>query len=631
MIDTTTKPTEATKGKQKKRKGKNKIKNKNLVGGSFLVKETKAKNVFIPEEWNEEQKMIVATVHDFLMQEIIPHLEELDSQKDPTQMPAILERAGQLGLTSLSIEEAYGGMDLDFNTGLLFGEAVAPGFSFATVIGAQTSIGSLPIVYYGTAEQKAKYLPKIATSEWKTAYCLTEPDAGSDANSGKTKAVLNEAGTHYLLNGQKMWITNGGFADVFIVFAKIDNDKKLSAFIVEKSFGGIELGVEEKKMGIKGSSTVQVFFSDCPVPKENLLGKRGKGFKIALNILNTGRIKLAAGSVGGGKMATLKSVQYANERKQFGKSIGEFGAIKYKLAEMAIRTFAAESGTYRIGYNIDHKYDALHAKGMTSSMAKLEALREFAVECSIMKVYASEMINFVADEAIQIHGGMGYAQETGVERGYRDARITRIYEGTNEINRMLSVGELMKRAFQEKKVDLVQPLKNLPKYLAKQALPFKSKDNYAEETRIVENLKRIFLLISGRAGQKLKLKLVDEQEIIINFADILAEVFVAESTLLRIKKLSQMDDKDGQLMLATKHKMLQVLLFDAIDKVRKSGRDAIFSFASGAEQKVLLGLLNRLTPSYNINPKKLRREIADVLLAKNTYCFSSYPMPDVVM
>ena len=602
---------------------------KKLTGGDFLVKQTKAKNVFIPEEWDEEQKMIVASVHEFILQEIIPVLDELDTQKDKEQMPAILERAGEMGFTSLSISEEYGGMALDFNTGLLFGEAVAPGFAFATVIGAQTSIGSLPIVYYGTKEQKERYLPKIATAEWKAAYCLTEPDAGSDANSGKTKAILNEAGTHYMLNGQKMWITNGGFADIFIVFAKIDDDKNLSAFIVEKAYGGVSIGPEEKKMGIKGSSTVQVFFNDCPVPAENLLGERGKGFKIALNILNTGRIKLAAGGVGGSKVAIAKSVKYANERKQFGKSIGEFGAIKHKLGDMAVRTFTAESGTYRIGYNIDRKTDAFLSKRKdgNKSAAYLEAIKEFAIECAIMKVYGSEVLGFATDEAIQIHGGMGYAQETGVERGYRDGRITRIYEGTNEINRMLSVGELFKRAFQEKKIDLVGPLKQLPIYLAKQVLPsFRKAPDFATETQVVENLKYVFLLISGRAGQKLKLKLVDEQEIIMNLADILAAAYVAESTLLRVQKMSS--NPEQYPYYEEKKMMLQVYLHDALKLVRAAGQEAIMAFSSGAEQKTLLLLLSRLTPHYSINPKKLRRKIADKMLEKNTYCYSPYSLPD---
>lgn len=604
------------------KKAKKKLKKaaKKMIGGSFLVRNTNPKNVFIPEEWNEEQLMMKEAVHEFIMQEIIPHIDDLDEQKDPTQMPKILEKAGEMGFCALGVDEEYGGLDMKFNSGLLFSEAVALGFCFATVIGAQTSIGSLPILYYGTKEQKDKYMPKIATAEWKAAYCLTEPSAGSDANSGKTKAVMNEAGTHYMLNGQKMWITNGGFADIFIVFAKIADDEKLSAFIVEKTFGGITLGAEEKKMGIKGSSTVQLFFNDCPVPAENLLGEREGGFKMALNILNTGRIKLAASTTGGCKMATAKSIQYAKERLQFGQPIAEFGAIKHKIAEMATRTFVSESGTYRTGYNIDQKYQALLATGLDKSKAKLEAIREYAIECSIMKVYASEAVTYVIDEAVQIHGGMGYSQEMGIERGYRDARITRIYEGTNEINRMLSVGELMKRAFKDKKIDLVSPVKALPKYLAKQFVPFQKKQAFSEEARIVDNMKQVFLAISGRAGQKFGLELEQEQEIVMNLADILAEAYVSESALLRVQKLKDSGKEDTALMMC-KYRMLQLHLYESLDKVRKAGKDAIMSFSDGMEQTLMLQILNRLTPNYQINPKELRRQIADYVLANDIYNF----------
>ncbi len=590
-------------------------------GGSFLVSPTPAADIFVPEEWNEEQRMMAASLREFIEQEIHPILEELDAQKDPTQSPRLLEKAGELGFLSLAIPEEYGGLDMDFNTNLLFGEVGAIGFSFATTIGAQTSIGSLPIVFYGTPEQKAKYLPEIGTGKLKASYCLTEPGAGSDANSGKTKAILNAQGTHYLLNGQKMWITNGGFADIFIVFAKIDQDKDLSAFIVEKAFGGIDIGPEEKKLGIKGSSTVQVFFTDCPVPKENLLGGRAEGFKIALNILNTGRIKLAAGAVGGSKMAIGKSIQYANERIQFGKPIATFGAIQHKLAEATARTFAAESATYRTGYNIDLKCKELVAQGVDPSQAKLLAIKEFAVECSIMKVHASEVVTYVVDESLQIHGGMGYAVETGIERGYRDARITRIYEGTSEINRMLSVAELFKRAFKNKEIDLQASLKSLPLHLLKGTLPSTSSDKFAREKQLVQNLKDAFLMVGLRAAQKLKLELADQQEIVLLLADMLAEAYVSESVWLRIEKLSIADEGKKSEAYKMKRNLARIYLYESVNKARKAGEDAITGFATGAEKTLLMTLLNRLLPRYDVNPIQLRRKVAEYLCKQNDYPF----------
>jgi len=594
-----------------------------LKGGSFLVEETAPQDIFIPEEFNEEQQMIAETVRDFCMQEIhslgIEKVVALDASKDLPFIIELLEKAGEMGLCGLSIEEEYGGMDTDFNTGLLAGEAISIGFSFATTLGAQISIGSLPIVYYGTDQQKERYLPGIASGEIKSCYCLTEPSAGSDANSGKAKAVLNEAKTHYRLNGQKMWITNGGFADLFIVFAKIEDDEDLSAFIVEKAFGGITLGKEEKKLGIKASSTVQVFFNDCMVPVENLLSDRGAGFKIALNILNTGRAKLAAGAVGGCKFAISASTEYANERKQFKKSISEFGAIKYKIGEMTIRTFAVESALYRTGYNIDRKYDEFIAQGLSPSDAKLKAVREFAVEASILKVVGSEALDYAVDEAIQIHGGMGYSADTGIEMGYRDARITRIYEGTNEINRMLAVGELLKRAFRTKEVDLRKGIKSLPWYFIKQLNPFKSFSNFAEEERLIKHIKQIFILISSASGRRMGMKMVDEQEIIINLADILSEAYITESLLLRIQKLHEKGEDSKRLEVLTQ--LLQAYLYEALHRVRKSAEDAIYSYATGFERGFLLYLLGMLTPRYKINPKEARRAVANYVIDKGSYCF----------
>jgi alkylation response protein AidB-like acyl-CoA dehydrogenase len=595
-----------------------------LKGGTFITNTTDCSAIFIPEEWSEEQLMIRDMVKDFCLKEIhslgIEKAAALDASKDLDFIVGLLEKSAELGLCGLSVDKEYGGMDLDFNTGLLFGEAIAIGFSFATTIGAQTSIGSLPIVYYGTPEQKQKYLPGIASAQLKAAYCLTEPEAGSDANSGKTRAVLSDDGTHYLLNGQKMWITNGGFADIFIVFAKINDDKDLSAFIVEKKFGGIEIGKEEKKLGIKGSSTVQVFFNNCRVPAENLLGKRGEGFKIALNILNTGRIKLAAGAIGGSKFAISRAVQYANQRIQFGKPISSFGAIQYKIGEMVMRTYAAESALYRTGHNIDRKQHELMQQGMNKSEAKLHAVREFAIECAILKVFGSEVLDYVVDEALQIHGGMGYAVDTGIEMGYRDARITRIYEGTNEINRLLSVAELTRRALKTKEIDLMDAGKKLPALFFAQLFPFKSKKELAEERRIVERIKAAFLLISGAAGNKLREKMVDEQEIVINLADILAEAYIAESLLLRVEKLKEKSNYDQQAFQVNKQ-LLQLYLYESLDKVRKAGRDAIASYAGGTEKQMMNYLLRLLTPSYHVNPKALRRSIADFAIKKNMYPF----------
>jgi len=590
-----------------------------LKGGEFIVKESKPEAIFIPEEWSEEQLMIRDMVKDFCNKEIIQPMKkagkELEASKDKEEIVALLDKSAELGFCGMSIAPEYGGMDLDFNTGLLFGEAIASGFSFATTIGAQTSIGSLPIVYYGTEEQKQKYLPKIATAEYKASYALTEPSAGSDANSGKTKAIPTEDGKHYILNGQKMWITNGGFAHVFIVFAKIEDDRKLSAFIVEKDFGGITLGEEEKKLGIKGSSTVQVFFNDCKVPAENLLAKRGEGFKIALNILNSGRIKLSAGAIGGCKFALSQGIEYAIERKQFKKSISEFGAIKFKIGEMATKIFATESAVYRTGKYIDVKEAALLADGATKNKAKIDSLREYAVECAILKVYGSEVLDYCVDETLQIYGGMGYSAETGIEMGYRDARITRIYEGTNEINRMLSFGELMKRAMQTKEIDIVTPGKKIPKAYMGQM--FSSSYSVGQEDLIVANMKRLFLAIAGIAGQKLKLKMIDEQEIVMNLSDILAEAYISESVLLRVQKLRSSDHDKGKI--AVMEQMLQLHLYQGIERIKVAANHAIDSLPEGTKQGLQRKMVKRFARRYEVNPKDLRRSIADYFVLEKGY------------
>ncbi len=598
--------------------------NTSLTGGSFLLNATAAKNIFIPEEFTDEQKMILHTVRGFMLKEVhglgIARVASLDAEKDKDLVLEIFHKAAELGLCGVSIDEKFGGLGLDFNTGLLFTEGLAGGFSFATTIGCQTSIGSLPIAWYGTDEQKKNYLPKIASGEWGCSYCLTEPGAGSDANSGKARAVLNAEGTHYILNGQKMWITNGGFAEVFTVFAKIDDDEKLSAFIVEKSFGGIELGKEEKKMGIKASSTVMVFFNNVKIPKANLLGERGKGFNMALNILNSGRIKIAAGGCGGMKFGLDKTVEYAKNRIQFNKPIGDFGAVKQKIGKIASELFAIESGVYRTGANVDRKHADLLKNGSSENEAKINAMREFAIECAVLKVQGSEAMCNTADEAIQIFGGMGYSMETGVEMAYRDARITKIYEGTNEINRMLALAEFYKRAFSTKELKLADAKSFLPKAIFNNYNPFSSSGFLATELELVDNLKAVFMIITGSAGNKLKAKLVDEQEIVMNLADILSMAYLTESAFLRVQKLSENLATDKQ-ELAIKTTMAQMYLYDAIAVARNAADAAIDSYATGFEKTILKRLMRRMLRTYKINPKDTRRAIADYMIEKGGYYF----------
>lgn len=591
----------------------------NLQGGAFLITKETASETFIQEEFTEEQKMIFKMIRDFCETEITdPMLKrgrELNAADDKNEIVKLLEKSAEMGLCGVAIEERFGGMDLDFNTGLVYVDAFSTGFSFATTIGCQTSIGSLPIVYYGNETQKEKYLPGVASAELKASYCLTEPDAGSDANSGKTKAMPTEDGKHYILNGQKMWITNGGFADIFIVFAKIEDDKNLSAFIVEKNFGGITIGAEEKKLGIKGSSTVQVFFNDCKVPAENLLSERGQGFKIALNILNSGRIKLAAGTNGGAKFSTTKAVQYAIQRKQFNQPIADFGAMQHKIAEMTLNSFAIDAAVYRVGRKIDLKTEDLKKSGMNDSEAKLNALKEFAIECAILKVKGSENLAFCIDECLQIHGGMGYAVETGVEMGYRDARITRIYEGTNEINRMLALAELTKKAIQTKELDLQSAGKKIPGMLLGKAFSF----GQESPKQIIENLKALFLLLSGSSGKKLGKKMVDEQEMVMNLSDIMAEAFIAESCYLRIEKMKQLGIEKEKIAIS--EKILNVYLYNALNITRTAANEIIDAYAKGFEKSYLRYFVKLLTPKYDLNAKKLRREIAKYVITKKEYPF----------
>ena len=591
---------------------------KALKGGEFLVRETEAKDIFIPEEFTEEQQMMVQACRDFVEKEIAPNIQRMESMEEGF-MPSLLEKAGELGLLGISVPEAYGGMGMDFNTSMLVTDALGDTGSFSTAYGAHTGIGTLPILYYGTEAQKQKYLPKLTSGEWKGSYCLTEPDAGSDANAGKTKAVLSEDGKHYLITGQKMWISNGGFADVMIVFAKIENDKNLTAFIVENTFGGITMNEEEKKMGIKGSSTRQIFFNDCPVPVENMLSERENGFKIAVNILNIGRIKLAAAVIGGGKGVISLATQYANERKQFGQPISNFGAIKQKLARMATYIFATESACYRTGQAIDDSIASLLEEGVPEAEAKLKGVEQFAIECAMMKVFGSEALDFVVDEGVQIYGGMGYSAEAPMERAYRDSRIARIYEGTNEINRMLLVGMVIKRAMKGE-LDVMNAAMAVGKELT--SVPdFANEDFsafFAKEKSILKNLKKAVLMVAGKAAQQLGPQLNDEQEILMNIADMMIYAYAAETTLLRAEKLAGMQGEEASIHQVS---MARVFLYEAVEKVNTQGREAIASFAAGEEQKLMLLGLKRFTKMDPINIKELRRQIADYIIARNGYAF----------
>jgi alkylation response protein AidB-like acyl-CoA dehydrogenase len=590
-----------------------------LRGGEFVIRETEAKEIFIPEEFTEEQKMIEQQCKDFLDKEVYPRLDEIDSMKDSKLMPSLLDKAGELGLLGTSVPEEYGGFGMDFNTTMLVAEVIGAGHSVAVALSAHTGIGTLPIVYYGNESQKKKYLPKLATGELKAAYCLTEPDSGSDANSGKTKAVPTSDGKHYMINGQKMWITNGGFADIYIVFAKIENDKNLSAFIVEKAFGGITMNEEERKMGIKGSSTRQIFFNDCKVPVENLLSERENGFKIAVNILNIGRIKLAVAAVGGSKKTISTALNYAKERKQFGTAIANFGAIKFKIAEMVTRVFASESACYRAGQNIDDAQNALIASGTESSKAKLKSLEDFAIECAIMKVHGSEVLDFVVDEGVQIYGGMGFSAEGPMDRAYRDARINRIFEGTNEINRILTIDMILKRAMKGQ-LDLMNPAMAVQKELM--AIPdFSPSDEsalFSREKKVLRNMKKAALMVAGAAVQKFMMKLSDEQEILMNIADMLIEIYVAESTLLRVEKLI---GKRGEANCQIEKEMAIIYLHEALDKTASSGKHAIYGFAEGDELRLMLLGLKRFTKIDPYNLKAARRKVADYAIEKGQYPF----------
>ena len=595
--------------------------NKDLLrGGQFLVKETAANDVFTPEDFSEEQKMMRDSVKEFVDREIWPKKEEFE-KKNYALTEEIMRKAGEMGLLGVAVPEEYDGLGMGFVTTMLVCDYISGATgSVATAFGAHTGIGTMPITLYGTEEQKKKYVPKLATGEWFGAYCLTEPGAGSDANSGKTKAVLSEDGKNYIINGQKMWISNAGFANLFIVFARIEDDKYITGFIVENnSKNGITFGDEEKKLGIHSSSTRQVFFNDTKVPVENMLSERGNGFKIAMNALNIGRIKLAAASLDAQRRVIDQAVKYANDRVQFKTPIAKFGAIKSKLAEMATSAFVGESASYRAGKNIEERIALRMEAGNSHQEAELKSVEEYAIECSILKVAVSEDIQNCADEGIQIFGGMGFSADTPMESAWRDARIARIYEGTNEINRMLAVGMLIKKAMKGH-VDLLGPAQAVGEELM--GIPSFDTPDYSEvlseEKAMVAKLKKVLLMVAGSAVKKYGEELEEHQQLLLASADILIEIYMAESAILRAEKNHKRNDANTEYQVA----MAQLYLYHAVEIVNQKGKEGIISFAEGDEQKAMLMGLKRWTKYDNFpNIVQLRNKIAEKVTAENTYPF----------
>jgi len=585
-----------------------------LKGGEWLIKESAAFETFISEDYNEEQQMVKDMCAGFLDSEVLPIIDRIDKM-EAGLMPSLVLKAGEQGLLGTSIPEDLGGLGKDFITSTLVNEGLGGGFSFSVAVAAHTGIGTLPILYFGTQAQKEKYVTKLATGEWKGAYGLTEPNSGSDALGAKTSAKLSEDGKNYILNGQKCWITNGGFADVYTVFAKVDGDK-FTAFIIERGMEGFTQGPEEHKMGIKGSSTVQLYFQDCKVPVENVLGEIGKGHIIAFNILNIGRLKLCAAALGGAKRAFNTSIVYANTREQFKQPISNFGAIKNKIAEMAIRIWVCEAALYRTSKWIDNKEVELVAAGKTFAEALLGAAEEYAIECAMLKVYGSEVLDFVVDEGVQIHGGNGYSDEYVISKAYRDSRINRIYEGTNEINRLLTVDMVLKRAMKGK-LDLMGPAMNVMKELM--AIPdFGASEDqpFEAEKKSIANFKKAILLAAGGAVQKLMAKIENEQEILMNIADMAIETYNAESALLRVMK---MVDQRGEEACQFELDIARTYIYDAADRINKFGKDAINGFAEGDEQRMMLLGLKRFTKVAAFNSKESRRRISAKIITDNKY------------
>ena len=591
--------------------------NKAITGGEFIIRDVSCDEIFTPEDWTEEHLMMKQTAKDFINSRVVPNLDPIDNQEEGL-MAKLLEESGELGLLSSSIPESLGGLGMDFKSTMIITEGVGGGHSFAVSFSAHTGIATLPILYYGNEAQKQKYIPGLATGKLKGCYCLTEPSSGSDANSAKSKAILSEDGAHYILNGQKMWITNAGFADIFIVFAKIDDDENLTAFIIEKEYEGITMNPEEKKMGIKGSSTRQVFFNDVKVPVENLLYERGKGFKIAVNILNIGRIKLGGVVIGACKEGIDYSIRYANEREQFGRPIAKYGAIRHKIGEMTIQTYAAETAVYRATQNIDDAIQALEANGVEHGQATLKGIASFAPECAMMKVVCSEVADYVVDEAVQIFGGMGYSAETQVERAYRDARINRIFEGTNEINRMLTVDMILKKAMKGE-MDLMGPAMEVASELT--GIPEfgpPPTDIFDRHHLYIKNFKKSILMVAGSAAQKLMMTLAKEQEVLMNIADMMNWAYTAESLVLRVQKLHQAKGEDAA---SVQLDMMQTYVYSVADKINIAGKEALNGFAEGDELKMMMLGMKRFTKVDPFNCKEARRRVADTCIAKNEYCF----------
>lgn len=591
-----------------------------LNGGEFIIKSSQKEDTFCPEDFSEEQKMIQETVMDFNNTEIFPNIDKIEKQENNIAA-TLLEKFGALGLLGTHMPETYGGMDMDFNTNTIIGEAVGPSGSFSVAYNAHTGIGMLPILYFGTEEQKNKYLPKLVTGEYKASYCLTEPSSGSDALSAKTNAVLSEDGKHYILNGQKMWITNAGFADIFTVFAQVDGDK-FTGFIVERDSEGLTLGAEEKKLGIKGSSTRMVFLENVKIPVSNLLGKIGKGHHIAFNVLNTGRLKLGASVLGGSKMVLKESIAYAKERVQFKQPISSFGAIQHKIAEMGIQNFLSESALYRTSHLINEKIKELKSSGESYSSAKLKAAEEYALECSIIKILGSEVLDYCVDEGVQIHGGMGYSEEGDIARAYRDSRINRIFEGTNEINRMVIVNTILKKAMKGQ-LDIVSPALAVQSELQNQTTdPAKFEQPFELEKNAIHNFKKVLLMILGSSAKLAmegKLDLKKEQELLMNMADIVINIFSAESALLRILKM-----QETNYFLKNKEvytKLIQTIVYEGSHKIYKSGLDAIAGFIGEDKQEDFIAGFRKFTKYPLQNVKEHRRAIAGLMIEKGDYAF----------
>ena len=584
-----------------------------IKGGSFLIEERTPEEIFTPEDFTEEHRMIADTTRQFVDNEVNPHIDELEKHNWKLSRE-LVGKAAELGLIGANIPEEYGGLGLDQTSGALVGENIGRSASFATTLGAESGIGLLPIIYFATEQAKQKYLPKIAAGELITAYALTEAGAGSDAMAGKATARLSEDGKEYILNGEKMWITNGGFADIFIVFAKLDGDK-FSSFIVERQ-PGLTSGAEEHKMGIKGSSTTALVLSDVRTPVENLLGEIGKGHKIAFNILNIGRFKLGAMCSGGMKLMVQESVRYANERQQFGKSISSFGAIKAKLAEQAIRTWVGESMVYRTLGMIETGIGAVDSKDMD---ARLRAIEEYAAECSIIKVALSEYCDFVADEMVQIFGGYGYSADYPAERAYRDSRINRIFEGTNEINRMLIPGRLMKSAMSGRLALLPAAQALMDEVLSPQIGSFDDDDSVlAAEQKLAQNTKKVALMTLGTAAQKYMMKLADQQEVLMGIADVIMDTYAMETAILRARKLVS---SQGEAAVERYLDMTRVFCNDAVERIEARAKNTLAGMSEGDELRTLLAALRRFTKLQPMNTIAARQRIANEMIAANKYVY----------